>query len=166
MPAEYFVFKDDKQGNIETLYRNLNIGGLSIASSFEKTKWYNNGEFVNEYYGFIPLFTFSGLFFMLASLFIRFIRIWKKDFFRTKELPARFHVLFSLIIILVLVQTFLGPMYLFKNVGDFLFGYPPVFKFSTYIGYLLIPLTIGLGVLILNLLIYAAFFKKEKQSHF
>ena len=148
LPSEYFVFKEDKQGNIVTLYRNLNIGGLSIASGFDKTKWYNNGEFINEYYGFVPIFVFTGLFFMMASLFIRFVRIWKKDFFRAKELPARFHVLFSLIITLVLVHTFFGPMFLFNNIGDFLFGYPSVFKFSTFIGYLLIPLTIGLGVLI------------------
>jgi hypothetical protein len=39
-------------------------------------------------------------------------------------------------------------MYLFKNTGEFLFGYPSAFKYSTFIGYLLIPLTIGLGVLI------------------
>jgi len=148
LPYEYFVFREDGNGNIVTFFRNLNIGGLTIASSYERTKWYNSPTFINEYYGFVPLFTFTGLIFMIASLFVRFVRLWKKDFYRESELPVRFHVLFSIIIILLLAHTYLGPMYLFKNVEQFLLGYPSIFKAATVIGYLLVPLTLGLGFLI------------------
>jgi hypothetical protein len=148
LPYENFIFKEDHNGNIETFFRNLNIGGLTIPSSYERTKWYNSPTFINEYYGFVPLFTFTGLIFMIASLSVRFVRLWKKGFYRRQELPVRFHVLFSIIIILLLLHTFLGPMYLFNNIQQFLLGYPPVFKTAIILGYLLIPLILGLGYLI------------------
>ena len=83
--------------------------------------------------------------FLLFSLFARFIRIWKKNFFRSKELPVRFHILFSALIILFISHTILAPWLLFKNVQEFLFGYPDYFIIGSIMGYLLIPLSIGFG---------------------
>ena len=145
LPYEYLVFKENEKGKIIALYRNLNIGGLSIPTSYEKTTWYNSPFFINEYYGLVPLFTFTGFFFMLLSLFVRLIRKWNKDFFRSKELPVRFHILFSTIIILHILHTFFVPWQLFGNIQEFLLGYPVSFKIVSIMGYLLIPLIIGLG---------------------
>jgi CubicO group peptidase (beta-lactamase class C family) len=148
LPYEYLVFKENEKGEIIALYRNLNIGGLSIPTSYEKTTWYNSPMFLNEYYGIVPLFTFTGFLFILFSLFVRLIRIWKKDFFRSKLLPVRFHILFSTIIILHILHTILVPWQLMKNIQEFLLGYPDSFKIVSLVGYLLIPLTIGLGFFI------------------
>ena len=148
LPYEYLVFKKNEKGEITSLFRNLNIGGLSIPTSYEKTTWYNSPEFINEHYGLIPLFTFTGLLFMLFSLLVRLIRKWKKDFFRLKELPTSFHILFGSIIILHILHTFIVPWQILTNSQEFLFGYPSNFKVASLIGYLLIPLAIGLGLYI------------------
>ena len=151
LPYEFLIFKKDSRGNYETLYRNLNIGGLSLQSSLEKTKWYNSPNFINEYYGFIPLFVFSGLLLTLISLLIRLIRIWKKKFFSSSLLPTKFHILFFATITIAILHTFMGPWYLVKNVQEFLLGYPDTFIIASFLGYLLIPLTIGLGILLWRL---------------
>lgn len=147
LPYEYLVFKENEKGEI-SLYRNLNIGGLSIPTSYEKTTWYNSPEFINEHYGLIPLFTFTGLLFILFSLFVRLIRKWKKDFFRSKDLPISFHMLFGSIILLHILHTIIVPWQILTNSGEFLFGYPSNFKIFSLMGYLLIPLVIGLGLYI------------------
>ena len=146
LPYEYLVFKEDSKGNVEALYRNVNIGGLSIPSSYEPTRWYNSPSFINDIYGIIPIFTFTGLFFILASLFVRLMRAWMKDFFKSKILPARFLVLFSAVIILHMVHTYFVPFQLLWNSQEFLLGYTSSFKVVSLLGYLLIPLAIGLGV--------------------
>jgi len=148
LPFEYLVFKEDSKGNVETLYRNVNIGGLSIPSSYETTRWYSSPSFINDIYGIIPIFTFTGLFFILASLFVRLMRAWMKDFFKSKILPARFLVLFSAVIILHIVHTYFVPYQLLWNSQEFLLGYTSSFKVVSLLGYLLIPLAIGLGVYI------------------
>jgi len=145
LPYEYLVFKENEKGEIIALYRNLNIGGISLPISYEKTTWYNSPYIINEYYGFIPLFTFTGIIFILLSLFVRLIRKWNKFFFISKELPVRFHILFSTIIVLHILHTFFVPVQLFANTQEFLLGYPDSFKIVSFMGYLLIPLTIGLG---------------------
>ena len=148
LPYEHLIFKEDGKGNVVTMYRNLNIGGVSVPISYEKTKWYNSPNFINEYYGFVPVTVFSGLLLTLASLFIGLVRIWKKEFFGKRLLPLRFHILFSTTIILVILHTFMGPFYLLKNALEFLLGYPLVFKVASVIGYLLLPLAIGLAIVL------------------
>ncbi len=145
LPYEYIVFEENENGEILSLSRNLNIGGLSVPTSYEKTKWYNSPVFLNEYYGFVPLFTFTGIIFIIFSLFVRLIRLRKKDFFKEKLLPARFHILFSATIILFILHTILVPWQLLKNIQEFLLGYPDSFRIVSLLGYLLIPLGIGLG---------------------
>ena len=147
LPYEYFVFKEDEKGNVETLHRNLNIGGLSVPTSYEKTRWYNSAYYINEFYP-IPFFILAGFLFAITSIVIRMIRIWKKEFFNNKLLPVKFHILFSTILILVVIHTFIGPIYLLKSTQEFLFGYPFYFKVATVIGYLLFGLTIGLGLVL------------------
>lgn len=144
LPYEYLVFEENKNGEIVSLYRNLNIGGLSIPTSYEKTRWYNSPTFLNEYYGFVPLFIFTGIIFIIFSLFTRLIRLRKRNFFESKLLPSRFHILFSATIILFILHTFLVPWQLLKNIQEFLLGYTDSFRILSFLGYLLVPLSIGL----------------------
>ncbi len=146
LPYEYLVFEEDDNGEIAALYRNLNIGGLSIPTSYERTRWYNSPTFINEHYGFVPIFIFTGVIFMLASLFVRLIRLQKKDFFKAKSLPAGFHLLFGATIILFTLHTVFVPWYFVKNIQEFLLGYPDSYRIVAALGYLMIPLGIGLGI--------------------
>lgn len=148
LPYEYMVFKKNEKGEVENMYRNLNIGGLSIPTSYEKTMWYNSPSFINEYYGLVPVFILTGLLFMLSSLFIRLIRIWHQEFFRSKTLPLNFQILFGTTMILHALHTYFVPFQILTKSQEFLFGYPDSFSLGSLIGYLLIPLGIGLGFLI------------------
>jgi CubicO group peptidase (beta-lactamase class C family) len=143
--TQFFIFKEDSQKRVSTLYRDLNIGGLTIQSSFEKTSWYNSPTFVNEHYAIILLIIVSGLTLTLIRLFILVIQWLKKDFQVQKLLPSRIHILLIISILIMMLQIKLGPLYLFKNTSEFLFGYPPIFKASFLLGYVLIPLSLGLG---------------------
>ncbi len=151
LPYEYLVFEEDDRGEIVALYRNLNIGGLSIPTSYERTRWYNSPMFINEHYGFVPIFIFTGVIFMLTSLFVRLIRLKKKDFFKAKSLPAGFHLLFGATIILFLLHTVFVPWYFVKNIQEFLLGYPDSYRIVAALGYLMIPLGIGLGIFLFRL---------------
>jgi len=145
LPYEYLVFNENEKGDVETLYRNLNIAGLSVPSSYEKTKWYNSPSFINEYYGFIPIFIFTGLFLLLGNLIVRFTRIWKNDFLRSKALPVSFYILFGITLVLLIIHTYFVPFQILKNSQEFLFGYPKSYRNVSLLGYLLFPLVIGLG---------------------
>jgi len=151
LPYEYLVFKEGKKGNIEAMYRNVNIGGLSVPVSYEITKWYNSPSFINDIYGIIPVFTFTGLFFILASLFVRLMRVWMKDFFKSKILPATFLVLFSSLIILHVVHSYFVLFQFLTNSQEFLLGFTASFRIVSLLGYLLIPLALGLGVYIVKI---------------
>jgi hypothetical protein len=63
-------------------------------------------------------------------------------------LPARFLVLFSAVILLHMAHTYFVPIQLLWNSQEFLLGYTSSFKVVSLLGYLLIPLAIGLGVYI------------------
>lgn len=146
LPFEYLVFKKDKKGTVEALYRNVNIGGLSIPVSYETTRWYNSPSFINDVYGIIPVFTMTGLFYILASLFVRLMRRWMKDFFKSKLMPASLLLLFSTIIVLYVIHTYFVVYQLLTHSQEFLLGYTRTFKIVSLMGYLLIPLAIGFGV--------------------
>ncbi len=150
-PTQYFIFKEDSKQKVKTLYRDLNIGGLTIQSSFEKTRWYNSPTFVNEYYAIVLIIIISGLILTLIRVFILVLQWLKKDLQVKKLLPIRFHILLSISILIMILQTMLGPVYLVKNTSQFLFGYPQVFKASFLLGYLLIPLVMGLTYVIWQL---------------
>ncbi len=144
LPYENMVFKESEHKTM-TLYRNLNIGGLSIPVSYEKTTWYNSPTFVNEYYAIILLIILSGVLFFLTSVSIRVIRIWHKEFLTRFLLPLRFNLAFNAAVIFTIIHTLVGPIHLFKNLQTYLFGYPTSFKISIIIGYLICFMTVWLG---------------------
>lgn len=156
IPSEFLVFIEDQKGAL-TLYRNSNIGGLSIPSSYKKTQWYNSPSFINDSYGVIPIFTFTGLFFMIASFFVWLKRRWNKNFFNSKTLPLQFHILFGFTILLHMVHTWFVPYQILTKSRDFLFGYPLSFSVPSALGYLLIPLTLWIGIQIVR-------FWRQKQG--
>lgn len=146
LPYEYLIFQKDEQGKLVGLYRNLNIGGLSIPVSYETTTWYNSPTFINEHYAIILLIIFSGIFFMITSLVIRLIRLVRKDFWEHWLLHGWLLLLFSAIIILFLAHTYYGPFNLVINMQEFLLGYTATFQAATMIGYWIVFLSACFGI--------------------
>ncbi|MBT8220651.1 MAG: beta-lactamase family protein [Bacteroidia bacterium] len=143
LPYEYLVFEKNNKGQVETMYRNVNINGLSVPTSFEKTNWYNSPEFVNDQYPFVPAIIIFGLFFIIGTILLRGLRFWKKDFMEDKLFPISYHILMSSIVLIVLFHSAKGFFLLFRNTEEFLFGYPSIYLLAQGLAYLLIPLVLA-----------------------
>ncbi len=145
LPHEYIYFKTDEKGTVTGLYRNQNIGGLSIPTSYEKTKWYNSPEFINEYYGFIPIIVFSGIILLLGRAIIQLIRLSNKSFMQGKLIPASIHFWLVFLIVTLGIHTYYVPFDLLTNTREYLFGLPDSFRYASLLGYLMIVLLIILA---------------------
>ena len=121
-----------------------------IARKLVQNRTFNIGvvvpEFINEYYAFVPLLVFTGLIFSLLSFILRIIRIWRKEIFSKFLLPLRFKLVFGAAVLLTIIHTVTGPIHLFKNTQDYLFGYPTSFEISAIVGYLLGLLNLWLAI--------------------
>ena len=145
LPYEYLVFEENKKGEVISLYRNQNIGGLSVPLSYEKTKWFNSPEFINEYYGLIPIFTFTGFIYLIINLMAWAFKRWKNKNKQSKPLPNGFYSLLIVTLCLHLIHTIKVPWQIMTQSSQFLLGYPLSFKIFSILGYILIPLTFILG---------------------
>jgi CubicO group peptidase (beta-lactamase class C family) len=138
---ELLVFRRTESGQT-VLFRNLNIGGLSVPTSYEKTSWYNSQDFVNEIYPVVPLVVLSGWLFVLLSLVVWVLRKRWTRLVGWKSFSGRLFLSTFLVTAALSLQMYLGPMYLFQNANEFLFGIPLKFEISKVVGYLMVPLTV------------------------
>ncbi|MEM7187694.1 MAG: serine hydrolase domain-containing protein, partial [Bacteroidota bacterium] len=145
LPHEHLYFKKD-QGSMN-LYRNLNIGGLSMPMSYEKTQWYNSPVFINEYYGIILLIILSAIPFVAVNGLVRLIRRFKSKSSGKNRIPIRIDVILLLCTLVFLVHTYLVPLQLLKNTQEFLFGFTASFETGKLLIYLMGALTLTLGYL-------------------
>lgn len=148
LPYEFLVFKMDSDQKVIGLYRNSNIGGLTVATSYEKTKWYNSPVFINEYYGLIPILAFTGFFFLFGNLVVRGIRVKKKEFLANKIYPVGLYLTLAVTLLLLLFHTYFVPLQILRQTQVFLIGYPSSFQLFSVLGYLLFPLVLLFGYII------------------
>jgi CubicO group peptidase (beta-lactamase class C family) len=141
LPYEYMVFEENEKGEVTKLSRNLNIGGLSVPTTYEKTSWYNSPSFLNDTYGIIPLFLFSGILFFIISLTSNLVK--DKSFFRTDIMRRGLYFFLGALLLCYSVHTAFGLVYALRNMNDFLTGYPLQFIIAKGFGYMMIPLWIG-----------------------
>lgn len=146
LPYEYMIFEENEKGDVTKLYRNLNIGGLSVPTTYETTSWYNSPSFLNDSYGFIPLFLFSGILFFIISLTINLVK--DKSFFRSDIMRRGLYFFLGALLLCYSVHTIFGLVYALRNVADFLPGYPLQFIIAKGFGYMMIPLWIGFSLFV------------------
>lgn len=150
LPYEYLVFNQNHSGKITTLYRNGNISGLSIPLSYEKTKWFNNPQYINEYYGFIFLIILIGIFVPLTFVIKKIIK-WISKAPQKFILSNYFHIIFSVAILLIILHTFLVPFQLLTKSNEFLFGYPSSFQLGKLLGLVILIIVILNALKIISL---------------
>ncbi|MEM7297557.1 MAG: hypothetical protein AAF391_04750, partial [Bacteroidota bacterium] len=135
-PDEKMVFLVDENGSISKLYRNVNIGGVYVPTTYEKTSWFNSPTFVNEYYGIvlivIVMYGAISLFMMIVFL----IRRWKSRFWKWSTLPFLYHLTAIASISIVITHIMKALLLLIRQTKEFLFGLPEEFVFYNSLGYL------------------------------
>ncbi|WP_462250184.1 serine hydrolase domain-containing protein [Ekhidna sp.] len=132
-PNEKMIFIIDESGKVEKLYRNINIGGLAIPSTFEKTKWYNSPTFVNEYYGFVLLVILGYSLIIIGACIVSLIRIKKRGFWKWDILNPINYLIALLGILSVILHIFSAIVPLIKNTNEFLFGTPENFRIANHL---------------------------------
>lgn len=135
-PFLNMVFLRDRNGKVDRMYRGVNIGGMSIPSSFEKAKWYNSPSFINEDYAIVLLGIVIYVIPILFFLLIQVIRRYKPDFWKFSLLPWYYYLAATVIIFLLFVHSFGVVLKLMKNSNQFLIGYPDGFLLTNSTAYL------------------------------
>ena len=141
-PDQKLVFSRDSDGVVSRLYRNVNIGGLDVPSTFEKTRWYNSPTFMNEYYGVIPLAVVTYSISLIFVFMIWLIRLRKPKFWRWRLLPKGYYFVAALAVLGFVLHSSKAIMYLIKSTAEFLFGLPKVFILYNNISYFIVVVSI------------------------
>ncbi len=141
-PTEKLVFKFDDHGKVNRLYRSVNIGGLTVPATFEKTQWYNSPSFINEYYGVIPLIIVAYSICLILVLAIRLIRLIKPNFWKWKLLPRRYYLIALVGIVSLIVHIVKAIMPLVKSPLSFMFGLPDEFLIFNSFSYVILVIAI------------------------
>lgn len=126
-PDQKIVFKSDDRGNVTHMYRGVNIGGMEVPTTYEKTSWYNSPTFVNEYYGFVLIFILLYGLISLALTAIYMLRRWKGQSRKTSLLPLGNHIISLIGVGLVLFHIAKPVLMLIRQTNEFLFGLPEAF---------------------------------------
>ncbi|MBV7268700.1 serine hydrolase domain-containing protein [Winogradskyella luteola] len=139
IPESYLVFKKDNSGNL-SMYRSVNINGLSVPTSYEKLGPFNNSSFFNEQYPINVMVIISGFLFSLLAFVFKLLRLKKKNFLLKYKLPNYIYIIIIVISSSIIFHSIKGVYYLFQYRSEFLFGVPKTFAVATTFAYLLIPL--------------------------
>lgn len=120
----YLIFSKNESGKVTSMSRNVVVAGVNVPATYEKVPWYKNSYFMNEYYGYVPLFIFTFLFLPLFWLIIVVLRRKKAHFLvnQTLETPTRIvGFLFSLMVLVNLLGSLIP---LFRLGEDLIYGVP------------------------------------------
>lgn len=132
---EKIVFVLDSEGDVIRMYRNINIGGLYVPTTYEKTKWYNSPSFVNEKYGFVLVTILLYSCCILGVSMIWLIRKYKPEFWRWLFLPSSYYWMALLGILLIILHIWGEALPLVRNTSEFLFGYPDRYMNFSWLAY-------------------------------
>lgn len=127
-PEQYLAFQRDASGKISRLHTNINIQGIYIAMSFSPVPWYDNPEFINEYYFFILLFILTIIIVPFYRLWILYRRRSVPDYKVVKLVPNRYLYLATMVAVLYICHLFGSFLYMAWNVNEFYFGAPSFFR--------------------------------------
>lgn len=147
----FLVFQEDQHGEIISLAYNQKILGVLIPVKLEKLKFLETGTFINEYFGFIPIYILSYLFVPFFWIVSWFIRKRRTDFFKGKYLPWPAHLtaLGLASTILIWATAYFFP--LVRSVKELFFGMiPELIKFH-YLPFLQIILVLITTIISVNL---------------
>jgi len=132
----YITFKRDK-GNISSMYRTVNIGGVQVPNSYTKLSWTERPRFLNDEYPYAILLMMTYILLPLLWLIRFYIRKKKPRFLQSSNIPFYYHaVAFSFLgLFLWNVIGFMIP--LIKLREQIMFGFPQSLVNMKYFNWLM-----------------------------
>lgn len=124
MPNSYMVFKQGKNGKISKVLRNEIAVSINVPAVYEKLPWYDTVNFINEYYGLIPIFTFTFLLAPIYWLVIWMIKHKKESFMQDKMLQKSSKITALLVCTAFLLHLLFSLIPLFKSGIGIMYGIP------------------------------------------
>ncbi len=139
-PDQKIIFLDDKNGNINRMYRNTVIGGIEIPSSFERATFFGRPRFVNDEYPYVLLIVVS-YFLLPFGWIVR--RVIKGK--QSTKMDVYGHTFAFAYLALFLSSIFAFWLPLIKNLKDIYYEFPANLISASYAHY-------GLAIIALVLL--------------
>jgi CubicO group peptidase (beta-lactamase class C family) len=124
MPNSYMVFKQGENGKVSQVFRNEIAAGINVPSVYEKLPWYDTVNFINEYYGFIPIFVFTFLLAPFYWLMIWLIRRKKESFMEGKTLQKSSKIIALLLSLAFVAHLLFSLIPLFRAGIGIMYGIP------------------------------------------
>lgn len=127
-PSRLLVFDEDSNGEISAVSLGHKIYGILVPAKLEKVFWLDSPYFINEQFGFVPLFLASYLLLPLFWLALILIRIRKKDFYQDYLLPRGAHAVSLIFVCFVAIWVFLYFVPLIRDITQIFYGMPDNLK--------------------------------------
>lgn len=146
----YIVFNREN-GKITSMYRNVNMMGAEIPTSYRKLNWFERPRFMNDEYPYVLLFLISYLLLPVFWIGRFFIRKKKPEFLKKQHIPFSYHAVAFLFLGLFFwnVKGFIIP--LMKLRGGMAFGFPEALANMRYFNWALAMCALILIGLSINL---------------
>jgi len=124
------IFIAGKNGKINTMYRNVVIGGIEIPSSFKRATFFGRPRFVNDEYPYVLLFVVSYFLLPIGWGIRRIIKgknLAKRDFYS--------HTIAFAYLALFFISVFAFWIPLLKNLKEIFYEFPASLITASYVHY-------------------------------
>ncbi len=146
-PNQFAIFKRDTSGEISHLYRNVQVGGIQIPASYRRLGWFERPRFMNDEYPILLLIVPSYLLLVLGWIFIFFIRKKKPELLLKSKIPALYHAM-ALLFLLLFFWNIIGFFLpLLRDRADLFFDFDQSLLSMRYYNWTMAITAIGLVVL-------------------
>ena len=124
-PSRLMVFESDDRGRITSMSRGNKMAGTMVPTKYEKLKWYDTHNVVNEAMGYVMLLVISYVFLPGFWGFVWLKRRRNKSYFQNKILPVFAHAsaLGFLMVSMTWIAMFLVPF--MRSRSELIFGMLP-----------------------------------------
>lgn len=138
------VFHEDADGTITGMSRGNKFAGTILPAKYEKLKWYETHNYVNEAIGFIIIGIMGYLLFPLFLLLVNIARLKKSSFYRGKflSLGANIAALTFALLTVVYISMYFFPVLKAMKTAELYYGMDPTLIKFHYIPFLLIGILI------------------------
>lgn len=136
------VFHEDADGTITGMSRGNKFAGTILPAKYEKLKWYETHNYVNEAIGFIIIGIMGYLLFPLFLLLVNIARLKKSSFYRGKflSLGANIAALTFALLTVVYISMYFFPVIKAMKTAELYYGMDSSLIKFHYIPFILLGL--------------------------
>ncbi len=158
-PSLFLVFERDKNGEIKNMYRNVQVGGIQVPSSYVRLGWFERPRFMNDEYPVLLLILLIYPLLSLIWLITYIIRKKNPRFLIKSKINWYYHAAALMFVGLFFWNIFGFFVPLLQSKEQLLFGLEPSLLSMRYVNVLMAITSVLLIILTIML-----WFRKEGNS--